>query len=64
MSVGLSISARDSVFISRVSAPKQILKWSCEENEAFKANKYASSAPVVYSRERKREGWIVTAIAR
>lgn len=31
MSMGLSISARDSVFISRVSAPKQILKWSVKK---------------------------------
>lgn len=31
MSAGLSISPRDSVFISRVSAPRQILKWSVKE---------------------------------
>lgn len=36
MSVGLSISARNSVFSSRVSAPKQILKWSVKKTRLLR----------------------------
>lgn len=36
MSLGLSISTRNSAFISRVSAPKQILKWSVKKTRLLR----------------------------